>query len=255
MSPDLPPLDPIEATRILDALAPVLESGDAVVVGGQALVALTAALELEDGLTASRDIDLLGGEDVVRRCADLLSGELRIATMDDYTNHAGIVLFQDSQGHRRQLDVLHDLYGVRGAKVREGAIEIGAVLVLHPLHALQDKLAQLGVLRTDEIAINQTRIAIDAVRELSVAILNDASEPPGARVRQALRLNTAVFNAALSRDGIRAHIDYDLEPLDALVADHTLLPTKTKVLDFPLRRARVEMKRARLRRMRREQGK
>jgi hypothetical protein len=68
-----PPLDPAEATRILEILSPVLDEEAAVLVGGQALVALTDLLQLEDGLTASKDIDFVGGKDLVVLPTDVVN--------------------------------------------------------------------------------------------------------------------------------------------------------------------------------------
>lgn len=243
MPSETPPLDPEEFARILEKLDPVLSTGAAIIVGGQALVAYSAAFGLDGGPDTTRDLDLLGDRSVARRCAELLGGRARLATIDDHTPHVGLVLFTDSHGYPRQLDVLHDLFGVTGEHVRESAIEIGHVLVVHPLLALKDKVAQLGVLRVDAIVVAQTRLAARATRALSRLILDDESVAPPLRRREALRLNTRVYELAMSRAGVRVYADFAVDVLDALIDDHPLLPAKTLEIDIPTRRARVTAKR------------
>ena len=60
MPSELPPLDPEEFARILEKLDPVLSTGAAIIVGGQALVAYSGAFGVDGGHDTTRDLDLLG---------------------------------------------------------------------------------------------------------------------------------------------------------------------------------------------------
>ena len=238
-SDSVPDLDAQDAEWILGKLRPLLGSGEAVLVGGQALLAWASALAVPIGLETTIDIDLLGGRDVVLSAATLLDGKARLATIDDHTPHAGIVLFRDRRGHERQLDVLHDLFGATASEVRASAVTVGATLLLHPFTALKDKTAQLGTLRTDEHTIRQAKAAVALTRALAIVALDRDEESHAVRRRQALRTNTAVYGLALTRPGIRAKCDYGVDVLAALVHDHPLLSARTREIDIPRRRERV----------------
>lgn len=204
---------------------------------------LSAEFDLDDGLTTSRDIDVLGDVDVVRRCAEALDGRAIKAGPDDLPTNAGIVLYTDADGWERQLDVLFNLYGVSGTKARETAIFLGGVLVLHPLQALEDKLWQLQRLRSDDVAIQQTRVAVAATRAFTRGVLN-SDEIPNRR-RQALKLNKAVFRLAESRPGLHAYAVHGIEVLDAVEVKHRLIPDLARTLEFPRRRRNLARKRNR----------
>jgi len=248
VSSEVPPLDPAEASRILKVLEPVLDEEQAVLVGGQALIVLADELGLEEDLFTSQDLDFVGNRRVVARCADLLGGEAKYPDRFDNTPHTGIVLFRDSQGYRRQLDVLSSLFAISGEDVRQRAIPIGDVLVLHPLQALQDKVAGLGRLRSDEMATRQAGVAVAAVRQFVCLLLDHEDVSEGDRMRQAHRINRAVFDLACGADGIRAYESFGVDVLGAVVEDHPLIPEAARTKDYPRRRARVDAKRDRLRR-------
>lgn len=248
MPSDVPPLGPDEVRRLVEVLKPVLSEG-AVLVGGQALVAYTETFALEDGLTTTRDIDLVGDAHVVDECARLLNGRSYHAGLDDHTPHTGIVVFRDSAGHERQLDVLHDLYALTNAEVRSTALRIGEILVLHPLLALEDKVAQLGALRRDSLAVHQARVAARATRALADRLLADDTLPQEERGRAVHRLNTRVFKLALARSGLEAYCVYGVDVLEAAVLQHPLLPSLAPVLDYPRRKAAVAVRRRRRRRI------
>ena len=71
---------------------------------------------------ASKDIDFVGGQKIVKHVAVLLGGDVKLATMDDHaTPNSGVILFKDSEGYERQLDFLDAPAGLRMDDVLETA--------------------------------------------------------------------------------------------------------------------------------------
>jgi hypothetical protein len=94
-------------------LAKVADLGHALVlVGGQAVnfwasfyQGRVADIAREAPFT-SKDIDFCGDQSAVRACAERLGGTARVATFDDATPNSGTVVFVDTAGMKRTLDIV-----------------------------------------------------------------------------------------------------------------------------------------------------
>lgn len=130
--PELPPLSVQETERIIGRIASVVDEQQLVLIGGQAIALWRAQLAayLPAGVhtVTSRDVDLQGSRDAIDAIARLLGGRSRLASFDEHTSLAGVVVFVDADGYERQLDVLPRPFGLDGAAVARNA----PLLYLHP---------------------------------------------------------------------------------------------------------------------------
>jgi hypothetical protein len=76
------------------------------------------------GPFASRDVDFCGDRRTVRQCAQRLGGHARVSTLDDATPNSGTVVFVDSKGVQRSLDILSAPFGLAASEVRDTAIAV-----------------------------------------------------------------------------------------------------------------------------------
>ena len=119
-----PPLSLAEAERIIARLEEVVRERHVILVGGQAVTVWATYLgsRLTDGRLArqivSGDIDFLGNATDVRLAGRLLGGRVRVAGCEDHTPLAGAAMFLDSDGHKRRLDFIENVYGMSGSHSR-----------------------------------------------------------------------------------------------------------------------------------------
>jgi hypothetical protein len=103
---------------------------DLVLVGGQAVNFWAFVYEgrvpalARAGPFASRDVDFCGDRRTVRQCAQRLGGRARVSTLDDATPNSGTVVFVDSAGVQRSLDILSAPFGLAASEVRDTAIAV-----------------------------------------------------------------------------------------------------------------------------------
>jgi hypothetical protein len=152
-----PPLTPARVRELLDKLAPAKDQ--LVLVGGQALSLWAErydeAPELHDtGPHTSKDIDFYGKPEQVRRCAALLGGTHQLYSRKDRTPACGVITTADGV----QIDILHTLAGVTPYAVVDRAVELESVRVMHPIHVMASRAANVSDLRrTDAHALRQLR--------------------------------------------------------------------------------------------------
>lgn len=239
-----------QATAILERLTGLEEWRVLILVGGQA-IGLWARLykpALNDaGLVApsTTDIDFLGRRAWVTTIAEQLDGTALLPELFDPTPAAGIVLFTDPAGCRRQLDVLHHVYGMKpddlvstAQHVRLGSGARG-VLVMHPQRCMESRLHNtIGLGRRDPRSLHQARVAIACAREFSRRLI-DHADPDPAHVRAVLALNQRCYRFATSRVGRAAWHDHQLNALDGALLDHPNLPAKVLTHTVPRWRAHL----------------
>jgi hypothetical protein len=237
-----PPLRHEEVQRILGLLEPLIVERRIVLIGGQAVAFWTRFLQqrctdlaLADSLT-SKDIDFEGSAQSVRRAAQLLAGQMRIAAMDDNTPNTGVVLFTDSDGVRREIDFLDQPLGLKRRDVRDTAVRLllpstdrtaeVAIWIMHPERCMESRVINASVLgKTSPLAIRQLKASIVCTREWSRFILDDDQIPEEQRVRAVLRINERIFRRCSREKSFRDIVlDHRVKPFDALLIDDPRLP-------------------------------
>lgn len=201
----------------------------------------------------TKDTDFLGDQDAVQAIADALGGTYRIADIDDATPSAGIVLLPASAAAKlgwprrtHQIDVMRVLAGLSEAEVQQTAVtvEIGRsqAHVMHPLLCLESRIH--GIItrrRADEIAVRQARVAVVVVRAWFEECLATTGE------RAALAAAKRIRAIALTAPCLRVFLEHGVDVLEAIPVG--VMPKKYRELEWPRIVARVQVKRARLRKL------
>jgi hypothetical protein len=231
-----PPLDLGEVHEILGRIQEVVGDPRVVVVGGQAVSVWFRQLgdRIGGSLTAarvvSRDLDLLGDAQHAKRAAELLGGGAHIATWENHTPLSGVVIFVDRRGHRRRLDVMHSVHGMRSDDLRETALELDVLLadgrrfpvwVMHPERTMESRVHNSSLPnKQTELAFRQLRASILCARAFSELLLDER-----AAVRDVLNLNERVFRFALrDRDARQLAVVHEIDCFGAVLADERLGP-------------------------------
>lgn len=218
----LPPRAVIDIAKILG------DDERAFVVGGQALnlwaeyYSQRAAELLEFRPYTSKDIDYFGQRAVAEKLAAGLGGSIDVPSPDDTTFQTAIV-HATVQGIDIDIDFLSHVKGVqRGLEagvvdlilpyVHEGAEAELAIRLMHPLHCLQSRVANVIDLgRNDGTSLRQLAAAPIVLREFIVESLDDGEE------REAIDILRALFEYLKSDiNGRKAHRVLRYDPIDIL---------------------------------------
>jgi hypothetical protein len=223
-----------------------------VVIGGQA-VAFWADVYRNDLPPAlrprpltSKDLDFAGDKAAVRLAADRLGGQALLATMDDATPNVGVVSFIDESGTRRAIDFLEVPFGIASAETvirRAQQLEVltkdgegtGQVfLVLHPVHTLQSRVANVAALPGGDRpqGLDQLRASIACCRGFTRTVLSNFGQRP------ALKLNEEAFRIARSMHGRRVLERHGIDPFEAVLVDERL-PEKFRSRRYPQMREQL----------------
>jgi hypothetical protein len=214
---------------VVIAIANALGDDDrAFIIGGQAfnLWAEYYARNVHDlndfGPFASKDFDYFGERDVAEKLASILGGALIIPDRDETLFHTAIVS-ADMDGMRVDVDFLTHVLGVRRG-LKDGVVELAipfkingkdgavSVRIMHPLHCLQSRIANIVKLgRVDEMSKRQAAAAPIIVREFIAQGLEEGDE------RGAIDTLKGLFDY-LHKDiyGRTAHQHLRSDPLDVL---------------------------------------
>ena len=210
---------------------------------------------LEDELTTapvvSRDIDFLGNTADRQRAGKLLGGRVRVAGWEDHTPLAGAAMFLDSDGHKRRLDFLENLYGMNSDDIRSTAIEVDLlpgedrqvpVWVMHPERCMESRIhnSALPNKQTD-LAWRQLRASILCARAFSQLLLDERGQ---SAVRDVLNLNERIFRFAQGDRCARLALDRGIEAFDAVLDDERL-PEKFRTIRLPQMQERIRSLRQR----------
>ncbi len=185
---------------------------DLVLVGGQAVNFWAFVYEARvpalarAGPFASRDVDFCGDRRTVRVCAQRLGGRAYVSTLDDATPNSGTVVFVDSAGVERSLDILSAPFGLGASEVRATAIavdildDIGKTTgvrfhVMHPVLCMESRVHNVAGLPDaydTERGRTQLRASIVCAHEFMRDVLDGGFEFDDPQ-RTVLKLNERVF--------------------------------------------------------------
>lgn len=258
-----PPLKQSEVRRLLRLLAPLSEDKRIILVGGQAVAWWARYLKPSGAgvpvanVLASKDLDFEGGITAAKRAAELLDAQLRIPGIDDHTPNTGVLVFEDRDGVKREVDFIDQPAGLRAQDVRDTAVlmELQAARgepipfwVMHPERCMESRIHNVHVLpgRATALGLDQLRMSVACAREWTRLILESGDVPRAERQRAALRLNERVFRRCLKDKGFRdVHLDHDVDPFDAVLANHPGLPANFRKQRLPQMHERLAERRRR----------
>ncbi len=271
---DKPPLPHDEVQRVLRRLEPLIAERRVILVGGQAVSIWMRMLQpLSDELAAiepvtSKDIDFEGGAQAVRRAGELLSGRVKIATIDDHTPNTGLVMFVASDGFEREIDFIEAPLGLNHRDVRDTAVQLMVpdengeptipLWVMHPERCMESRVINAVDLRKIQpLALRQLKVSVTCARLWSQVILDNEGIPEDERVRAVLRLNERIFRKCLRDRRFRdVVLDHDINPFDAVLVDDPRLPDELRERRYPQMQKQLDdrLKRDRRNRKRRERA-
>ena len=224
-----------DVVRVLGAMG----AAELVLVGGQA-VGLWAynyraagrlpELTSEREMFVSKDVDAMAAPDDVRDRMHALARELggvaQLAPVPQLGQelalpaiNEAVVVFTDSAGESRRVDVLASLYGVDAQTVLETAAELigpdgNLVYCLHPILLVGSRLANCVELPTKyrtRPAIRQAEVSIFVLREFIADIAARGEKGP----REARKLVAQIEPMCTSERGLRAWGELGLESVDS----------------------------------------
>lgn len=150
------------------------------------------------GPYTSKDLDYFGHRDAAEKLAERLGGRVLIPSGDDATPQSAIVVAEVA-GEKVQIDFLKHVKGVKVKALTESAVELLvpiqtaqgpaqlALPVMHPLHCLQSRIANVVELgRRDDVAGRQLSAAPIVVREYISEMLDQGDHHEATRTLQRL---------------------------------------------------------------------
>jgi hypothetical protein len=266
------PLPDEEVLRILRLLQPAVQDQRIVLVGGQAVAFWQRFLQRHskdlapvDPLT-SKDIDFEGSPRAVRRAAELLAGTAKFPDPDDAaTPNTGIVIYHDPNGIKRVIDFIEAPLPLTTRDVRNSAVPIDTqaddgssiqLLVLHPERCMESRIYNVEALgKTGKLGLRQLRVSVVCAREWSRYLLDSNDIPQSERVRAVRKLNERIFRKCLNDQRFRhAYINHHVDPFEAVLVDHPLLPDRMRDTRYPQMQAQLEDQRRKDVRLARRRG-
>ena len=245
----------------------------AILVGGQAVSVWMRMLQPHSDELASlepltsKDIDFEGGAQAARRAGDLLSGRVKISTMDDNTPNTGLVMFVDSDGFEREIDFIDAPLGLKHRDVRDTAVQLMLpdengeptipLWVMHPERSMESRVVNaIALNKTQPLALRQLRVSVICARLYSTYMLDHYNDlPEEQRARAVLNLNERIFRKCTKDKRFRdVFLDHDIDPFAAVLVDHPLMPERFREQRYPQMQEQVaeRIKRDRRNRNRRE---
>lgn len=238
MQAAVPPLGSEEVRRVINALAPLTQETDVVLVGGQALAFWSARFadpSSEISVIASKDIDFEGSADAARVAATLLDARLMIPSPREPSPITGVVTFTDADGFDRTLDFIGAPRGLDAEDVRETAVRVdlnastgkpdkASFWVMHPERCMESRIYNTVELRRDDqLGLDQLRVSVPVARRWSEAILDDDVLDPDEGVRAVLSLNERIFEKCCDDRCFRFVYDrHGIDPFQAVLLDSRL---------------------------------
>ena len=211
MEKDAAHLDAAAVKLLLAKLEPLVgANGEVVLIGGQALCFWAERyVELpelrSDAPYTSKDIDFCGRAQHVELCARLLNGTHKLFGPDDLSVCAGVVMTPEGV----QLDFVHTPRGVDFDEVLRRAIVFPSLRVMHPIHLLTSKAANVvQIPRNTAPALKQLRASVHIARAF-------IQEAVSVDVKAARKINEEVFALAKSDDGIAVWRQHGIDVFQA----------------------------------------
>lgn len=178
------------APEIVYDLAGILELSDkAFIVGGQALNLWAERYGAIEELAAygpytSKDLDYFGHREAAQKLADALRGTVYVPQGDDHTPQTAVVKAVIA-GQEVEIDFLYHIKGVEAASLERQAVELHLdvilaegigqlkVPIMHPLHCMQSRLANVVELSRDtDLARRQLEASPIVLREYLSELLD-----------------------------------------------------------------------------------
>lgn len=230
---------------LLKILSAVEGNNSVVLVGGQCLIVWAEFFEnanLGDLNIATRDIDLLGNKEIVRKLETLLNVRASIPGFDDATPEVGVFRIPINGEDKIVIDVLSNIAGLNKREVEKYKIsftvEGKTVNVLNPVGMLKSRIANVIVLRRkDKHSLSQLKATIKIVNHFIKTLLDNGYRFSRKEIQDVLEM-------AEHRDGIKLYSALDIDLLDAIPKAHTAYPSEFLSRHLPARLARIEKKRA-----------
>ena len=241
------PLSPAEVREILKAC-----SADGLLVGGQALAFwadfLAVALPPILSSGVSSDADFIGDAALARKLARALRWNEWFPSMDDATPHTAKVTKRAAGGGVKQVDFLSGVAGLDTRALERRAVdvevpEIGRVRVIHPVDVLESRIQNLHLLaeKRTKAGIAQALLAVDVARAFIRRTIAVQGE------RSALKLLERVVTIAGETPALRVHLQFDVEPLNAVPLDDFRTTVALHSARWPQLLAEIAAKRQKLR--------
>jgi hypothetical protein len=195
-TPPRRPRDPREAYVTEEQLERILSATGArmILIGGQALAFWAAYYRVPPPIIAitkdvdllalpSRDVDLIGSRDDVKRLANSLSATAHFPNERALTALVGQVRKHLPSGDYINIDVLHRVYGdITNKAIESRAVDVdtgaGRVRVMHPMDVLQGRLENVHGIpeKQDEHGRAQLELAIEMTRHFLADIAQQGAE-------------------------------------------------------------------------------
>lgn len=177
---------------------------------------------LEDGPFTSKDVDFLHNSEAETALTRQLGGKLILPKGDDHTPNAA--LFVGEIGDKRlEIDFMRAILGVDAEAIRTKYVRVEVarpegpnvdVLLMHPLHCFQSRLANIDILRRrDAVTLRQMRAALVVLKAfidelLSLGEFREAQDT----------LRDFFYTLVHEFYGGAAHLEFNLRPETVLSA-------------------------------------
>lgn len=225
------------------------EASSFVLVGGQSLIAWVFYYLIDIPHTPqpalTQDMDLIGPGDAAKRLADALHAKVFLPKPENHTpNNAVLEWSSPTTGQKLLIDVLSGIIGVPSNEVNALAVmleipTLPPIRVLHPIHCLQSRLANLHQLpeKRNGNGITQARVSVDIIR----CFLTETYKRAGCR--ELGRAFTRICDISRSAAGLYCFQRYGIDPLAAFNSGNYDCP-EWKERQWPQQIARIQAKRA-----------
>lgn len=230
--------EPLPQEVIEEIIRQASPGGRAFLVGGQALNFWAEryaerAPELRNyGPYSTKDVDFFGTAQAARKLAGLLGGKVRVPSGDDHSPQSAVVEAK-VLGHDVSIDFLWNIKGPPSDQLERqmvavnypihvsgGALSHVPISVMHPLHCLQSRAANVIDLgRRDAVSRRQLDAAPIVLREYISEALGPQQAPDPKRARVALSVMNSLAHYLTSDIwGAKVHRFTENNPLEVLRA-------------------------------------
>jgi len=168
-------MPPAMVRRVFECATP-----DLILVGGQALAFWAGHYDVPEpddlGPAVSRDVDFFTSDAAnsapLRAFARVIGGRSIVQEMEAITALVGSAVAPAEDGGTYNVDLLHQVIGLDRAEIEAHAVEVpladstARIRVMHPVHVLQSRSANLHKLasKQNEIGCKQLALAISVAR-------------------------------------------------------------------------------------------
>ena len=228
-----------------------------VLVGGQSLSFWVDWYDISfpktDTPYLTQDADFLASRKDAEELARHLGGNLRLATIDDFTPNTATLVFDGVSGERLLIDFLGVVVGLTAAEIRANAVPVERdgqrIFILHPLLCLQSRISNLKALpgKRNRNGIEQARVAVEVAKRYVSERLGNGE------IRPALKAANKVAAMAQSKDGVYVWERWDIDVLQAI--DPDVFPdARFRQVEWPKQVTKTKTKREKVENRKRQQA-